>query len=134
MKNYNKNLNKIIEVKKSSILGAGLGAFAKVKISKGQRIGEYNGTLLNQIEYEALQDKTYVFELAKKYQGRYYLFYVDAKSGDLLKYVNGASSKEEKTKINVEAYQYAEKIFFRSTRIIYPQEELLIDYGDNYWQ
>ena len=132
--NFNKNLASLIVVKTSNIPQAGNGAFAKTIIPKGTRIGEYNGKLLSLLEYEALEDKSYVFEVAKKYQNRYYLFYIDAMRGDDLRYVNGAYGEDQSSQINVESYQYAERIFFRATRTILPGEELLIDYGDNYWE
>ncbi|MBC62266.1 MAG: hypothetical protein CMP11_07400 [Zetaproteobacteria bacterium] len=131
---FNKNLDKTIFIKKSLINGAGIGAFAKTHIPKGKKIGEYNGKILNQKEYENLDDKSYVFEVTKKVNGKYYLFYIDAQKGDLLRFVNGAINDNQKKIINVESYQYGEKIFFKATKNIKALQELIIDYGDNYWE
>ena len=67
-------------------------------IKKGSKIGEYDGKVIGIDEYQQLTDKSYTFEVAKKYMGRYYLFYVDAKHGNILKYVNGAHSEAQKKK------------------------------------
>lgn len=118
------------------IPGAGQGAFAATRITKGSRVGEYSGQLLCQERYERLRNPAYVFEVRKKFEGRYYTFYIDAKDprrSSELRYVNGARTPAQKRKINVEAYQYKEKIYYRATRTIRAGEELLIDYGDNYW-
>ena len=133
-KNFNQNLSDLIEIKRSSFAYAGKGAFAKKDLKKGLRLGEYNGKLLSLEEYEELSDKAYIFEVKKKFEGRYYLFFIDARSGDALKFVNGAYTKEQKEKVNVEAYQYSERIFFRTKREVKKGEELIIDYGDNYWE
>ena len=126
----------LIAIKTSNIPGAGMGAFARTKISKGQRIGEYTGRLLDAESYDKLRNKLYTFEVAKKYRGRYYTFYIDAsnpKKSGLLRYVNGALGKQQRKAINVESYQYAEKIYYRATKNIKPGDEIIIDYGDNYW-
>ena len=133
-KNFNQNLDRLILIKDSSLSFAGKGAFARELLKKGQRLGEYNGKLLSLEEYEELSDKAYIFEVKKKFEGRYYLFFIDARSGDALRFVNGAYTKEQKEKVNVEAYQYSERIFFRTRREVKKGEELVIDYGDNYWE
>ena len=133
-KNFNDLLEDFLVIKPSLIKGAGKGAFAKKKIKKGTRLGEYTGKILSLEEYSKTRDKTYIFEVSKKFQGKYYLFYIDARSGDQLKFINGAHSKEQKKHINVETYQYAERIFYRTTKNIKEGEELLVDYGDNYWE
>ena len=133
-KSFNENLSKILIIKKSLIKGAGQGAFAKVTIPKGMRIGEYNGKVLGFDDYKTLSDKSYIFEVIKKFEKKYYLFYIDAKSGDELRFVNGAYSKEQKKNINVESYQYAERVFFKAKKTIKKGQELIIDYGNNYWK
>ena len=131
---FNKNLSEMIAIKKSSIPQAGKGAFAKKTITKGKKIGEYNGLVLGASDYDQLEDKSYVFEVTKKHKGKYYLFYIDAQKGGDLRYVNGANNSKQKKRVNVESYQYAERIFFRASKKILPGEELLTDYGDNYWE
>lgn len=126
-----------VEARESTIEGAQQGAFAIQDIPKGVRIGEYRGRLLSMEQYESLEDKRYTFEVAKRFRGRYYLFYVDAKDlaySNVLRYVNGAYSQSQRAMINVESYQYAGKIWYRSIKVIKAGQELITDYGDNYWQ
>ena len=115
-----------------------MGIFANETCPKGIRLGEYTGDLLSEKAYDRVSNKFYMFELSKRSPstGRYSTYYIDAsnprKSG-LLRYANGARTASQKKKINAEAYQYAEKIYYRSLREIKAGEEIIIDYGDNYW-
>jgi uncharacterized protein len=132
-----KSTNEFLTIKKSQIPKAGFGAFASSTINKGTKIGEYQGKLLDQKAYEKLSNQLYIFEVAKKNtKGNYKTFYIDAAKkapGRELRFINGAFGKKQKKLINVEAYQYREKIFYRSTKNIKAGEELIIDYGDSYW-
>lgn len=130
-------MQNLLEVKSSKIRGAGKGAFARVNICEGTRVGEYKGKVLTAAAYDRLRDKAYVYEVAKKVNGRYQMHYIDArlhKRNNPLRYVNGARTAVQKKKINVEAYQYAETIYYRSIRDIAAGEEIIIDYGDSYWE
>ena len=85
-----------------------------------------------------MPNKQYIFEVNKKIKnkGTYKTFFIDAakeKPGRELRFINGAHGKKQQKMINVESYQYAEKIFYRARKNINPGEELIIDYGDNYW-
>ena len=74
--------------------------------------------------------------MSRKINGQYTIYYIDAqnkKKSNWLRYVNGAKTKSQKRKINVEAYQYGEKVFYRTIKKIKEKEELIIDYGDEYW-
>ena len=129
-------LQDLIFIKKSSLKGAGKGAFARKDIATKTKLGEYSGRLIDKEAFDKLKDTLYTFEVTKKFEGRYYLFYIDAsdpKHSSLLRYVNGALGKKQKKLVNVESYQYAEKIYYRACRDIKKGEELIIDYGDNYW-
>ena len=126
----------MIEVKKSKIISAGLGVFATQDIPEKNIIGEYKGILINQEQFELLKDTRYVFELSKKIGKYYKIFYINAtdpKYSNNLRYINGAKTKVQKKKINLYAYQYKEKIFYKTSRFIFKGEELLLDYGDSYW-
>ena len=127
---------KIISIKKSNIVSAGLGVFAYHDLRKGLTIGEYKGKVINKQEFEKLKDTRYIFEVNKKINTTYKLFYIDAtkvKNSNWLRYVNGAKTREQKKKVNLYAYQYKEKVYYKTTKAIKKGEELLIDYGDSYW-
>ena len=137
MNTDNKLKNELIVIKKSKIPRAGLGAFANKDISQGTKIGEYKGDVLDKKAYDKLKNTFYTFEVAKKNKkGSYKTYYIDAskkKAGRELRFVNGAHGNKQRKLINLEAYQYAEKIFYRAHKNIRAGEELIIDYGDNYW-
>ena len=129
-------INKYIEVRKSSIPSAGMGVFAKESLSEGQRIGEYKGQLISREEFKGKKDTYYVFEVSRKVGKSYKTFYIDArykKYSNILRYVNGARTTTQKRFINVRAYQYGGKIYYKTLKPLRKGEELLLDYGDSYW-
>ena len=127
----------LILIKNSTVKSAGKGVFAKTLIPKGKRLCSYEGELLSEQEFDKRSDTSYVFEVQKKVSGKYKLFYIDArkkKYSNWARYVNGVKTPFQKKKnLNVRAYQYNEKIFYKTTRNIKEGEELFIDYGDSYW-
>merc|ERR1719281_499888 len=129
-----------VEIRPSNIPCAGFGAFAVVSLPEGFKLGEYRGRVLTQKQYENLPDRehrdAYVFEKAIRTGTKTKWFYVDAyfkKDSSWCRYVNGAKSAEQKKTVNVECYQYAGKLLYRTTKEVLPGEELIIDYGDEYW-
>ena len=120
-----------IMIKKSSIPGAGQGVFATETIKKGKNLGEYSGARLNLDQFLKKKNTDYCFEINRKNKKP---IYVDGKiRGSWLSKINGAKTSKEKKKINVFAYQYNEKIYFKTTKNIKNGQELLIDYGNSYW-
>merc|ERR1719240_992196 len=129
-----------VEIRPSNIPCAGMGAFAIVDLPEGFRLGEYRGRVLTQEQYDNLPDKlhrdAYVFEKQIRVCTKMQKFYVDAyfkKDGSWCRYVNGAKSEEQQKHVNVECYQYGGKLLYRTTKEVLPGQELLIDYGDEYW-
>lgn len=121
---------KYIEIRKSNIPNAGMGAFAKENISKGKKLGHYAGKILTKEQYKKLPDKDYVFELILP-QGK---LFIDAKNnGNWTRYVNGAKTKEQKKYINVDAKQIGFNIYYIAIKNIKAGDELIIDYGTDYW-
>lgn len=114
-------------VAKSTIRGAGKGLFAAEDIRKGTRIGQYCGKRTR--TYPRNADYAFAIDNGRKTE-----HYIDArKSRCLLKYVNGARTRKQHRRVNLEAYQYKKNIYYRSTRNIKKGEELILDYGDDYW-
>lgn len=123
----------MFKVLPSTIRGAGEGLFAAKDIRKGTRLGEYYGATLTEDEWERMDDEAtdYIFEVDGPNRTR---FYIDAAASDcLMAKVNGAKTKRQRRLVNVEAYQYAQKIFFRATKDVPKGAELIVDYGDEYW-
>lgn len=119
-------------IKQSTIRGAGKGLFTQKDIKKGTRLGEYKGKKVSEKRYLAMKDTSYCWEVDTS-QGS---FYIDAKKvikNNPLRYINGAMTKIQKKKVNVESYQYNKKIFYRTIRNIKAGTELIIDYGDEFF-
>ena len=132
----NKKIIDNVEIKVSQIKNAGYGAYAKMLIKKNTRLDEYQGRLLDAHAFNRLRNTQYVFEVAKKVDGKYQTFYIDAKSlknSNWTRYVNGAKTKAQKKQINIATYQYKGKIFYKTIKDIPVGQELIVDYGDEYW-
>lgn len=112
------------EVRASSVHGQGL--FAMRDVPKHARIGEYKGPLISHKEYDRTVNKDYMFQVSL---GVGKSAYVDASgTQSLARYVNHSSVHP-----NAYAYQYNKKIYFRLLRPVQKNEEILIDYGKEYW-
>jgi hypothetical protein len=121
----------MLKVKTSTIPNAGKGLFATVDISKNTKLGEYKGKQLSEQQFQRTADTSYVWEVSARGKN----VYVDARrrvANNPLRYVNGAIFKRQKKKVNVEMYQYGQKVFYRTTKKVPAGTELIIDYGDEY--
>ena len=107
-----------LEVKKSI---AGLGLFAIAPIKKGSFVIEYTGPLLNDDQVDAKGGK-YLFALGKDWT-------IDGTSRDnIARYINHSC-----VRTNCEPVQYAMRMKIRATRNIKPGEEVLYDFGKEYF-
>jgi len=102
----------------------GLGLFATDLIKKGSRVMEYRGrkiTTKQAIWIEEHTENRYVFEINDKWS-------IDGSPRwNLARYVNHSCRP------NVEAYQYAERIFYRAKWNIQPGSEITVSYGRDYF-
>jgi uncharacterized protein len=106
-----------LDVKKSS---AGLGLFAGEKIKKGEKVIEYIGEKITADEANKRGGK-YLFELNSKWT-------IDGTNRkNIARYVNHGCDP------NCEAEVRSGRIFILSKRSIEPGEELLYDYGKEYF-
>ena len=127
--------NDLIYLKKSTIRKAGFGAFTKKDIAANTKLGEYKGKILSEREALALPNSKshYLFEI--KVRGGSNLF-VDATSmrhSNWTRFINSVKQRHQRQKENVRYYQYKERIWIKTTRKIKQNEELIGDYGDEYW-
>jgi hypothetical protein len=130
--NLNK-IQKVMKIKKSNIKGADMGAFMKKDVPKGKFLGWYRGKLLNENQRNKLKDDGYVWVI--DIDGKE--MFIDGKpvkKNNKLRYVNGAKTKEQKKLVNVDSYQYNKQIRYRTIKKVKKGEELIIDYGDDYWE
>lgn len=102
----------------------GLGLFATDVIKKGSRVMEYRGRKITTEKAIWIEDNTenrYVFEINDKWS-------IDGSPRwNLARYVNHSCRP------NVEAYQYAERIFYRAKWNIQPGSEITVSYGRDYF-
>ena len=125
----------IVYFKKSTIRCAGIGAFARKDIPEDMRLGEYQGRILSNEEALELPNSKshYLFEINVRKGDN---IYVDArllKYANWCRFVNSIKKPHQRKKENVRYYQYGQKIWLKTTRDIKEGEELICDYGDEYW-
>lgn len=124
-------LEKTLIIKRSQIPGAGKGLFTKQPIEKGARIVEYKG-------------RPITWKEAKQQKGiNAYLFFItaekvlDAKTylKSLARYANDARGFIRiKGLLNNAEYVIEEgRVFVDAKRAIAKGEEILVDYGKDYW-
>jgi uncharacterized protein len=100
--------------------GAGLGLFTNVDIPKGTFIIEYVGKMLTNDEADRKGGK-YLFALGSK-------FTIDGTSrANIARYINHSCIP------NCEPIQYAKRIKIKAKKNIKAGEELLYDYGKEYF-
>lgn len=121
---------KLTYVKKSKIKGAGSGLFAKTNLKKGMKLGFYDGEYMNEKKYQSTKDQNYIWQVNSNPNR-----YVDARrcKKAILRFINGARTKEQKKNVNVEPYTYGGKLYYRTIKKVKKDTELIIDYGDYYW-
>jgi SET domain-containing protein len=122
-----------IQIADSKIPGAGKGAFAKDAIEKGVVLGKYIGK-----ECTQESDGSYVLAVEGYLNEKFVQLCVDAEDLDTsnwTRYINGI--KEEGDIKNVEFFlggTFAKPIIgIRTIKKIVKGEELLLDYGPEYW-
>ncbi|XP_056636971.1 histone-lysine N-methyltransferase PRDM9-like [Diorhabda sublineata] len=108
----------ILEVRPSKIHG--LGVFALKIVQKGIRMGPYQGKATKLDTF-----KGYAWKL----RDGYLIDGSDEKYSNYLRYVNCARNVSEQ---NLIAYQYKRELYYRTSKDIFPGEELLIYYGNSF--
>ena len=87
---------------------------------------------MNARQYDKVKNDDYIWSLEINRKE----MFIDAKpiiKNNKLRYVNGAKTKAQKKKINVESYQYNKQIRYRTTKKVKEGQEFIIDYGDEYF-
>ena len=126
-------LEKYLEVKESTLPGAGKGLFTKIDIPKGTWIVEYQGEILTWKEVEKMADyrNGYVFFVfhthvidAWKYKKKVARYANDARGLVRIKGINN----------NCEYHVYKRRCYIKAIRNIKAGSELFVDYGREYWK
>ena len=123
-------LEKELEIKPSTIPGAGKGLFTKTTISKGTRIVEYKGTVTT---WNAVKDdptNAYIYYLKPNHV-------IDARDHpkSLARYVNDAKGlvRNKQRTNNAQFSNEGLHVYIVATRTIKAGEEILVEYGQKYW-
>ena len=117
-----------VEVRKSALPSAGLGLFAKQRLSKAEVVCDYRGKVYTLSEALALTDKDYLM-------GFGFNVHICAKA-ELTCFGRYVNDPRDSSKVNccVVKLKRLKVAFFRALRDIEIGEEIFIDYGQSYWK
>jgi SET domain-containing protein len=119
-----------LQVKRSTLPGAGKGLFSKTFIPKGTLIAEYTGRVSTWNELKQLPDNAYLFYVTRNHV-------IDAKpyKKSLARFANDARGMNRTKGItnNCEYVTLQKRVYIKSKKDIRPGEEILVGYGKEYW-
>lgn len=124
-------LEEFLEVKESTIPNSGKGLFTKTFIPKGTLVVEYKGRRTTWKEVEDDYKNGYIYFIttnkvidAKSYKKALGRYANDAKGLSRIKGINNNSVYEVE----------GDKVFIKSVKDIPAGSEILVDYGQDYWE
>lgn len=121
---------KQLQVKKSTLPGAGLGLFTKVNLPKGAQITEYKGTIRWWREVKKYDGhNAYLLRVSRTHA-------IDARSSKTFgRFANDALGLTRVPRLsnNAEYVVHGLRCFIEATRDIQKGEEILVSYGKEYW-
>merc|ERR1711924_209775 len=122
-------------VRTSRIRGAGMGLFALRALGRGYTLPEaYKGRRLSEEQVRRLRDGSYLFQLRGNVKGCAGIDGKHTLQDNPLRYVNGARTAEQLRRVNVKSKQRGGNIYYTTTRRVAAGEELLINYGPEYFE
>lgn len=127
--------NQTIYIDNSKIENAGYGVFAKNKIKKGTRLGEYIGKIYKDMNIvnSKTKDTNYFFEVNDhKNKSKFIIDAKPLKYSNFTRFINGVFTADQMAKQNCKFYQNRGKILVKAVKDIDSDDELLIHYGNNY--
>ncbi|XP_066403952.1 PR domain zinc finger protein 14 [Molothrus aeneus] len=107
-----------------------LGVFCTDPIPKGVRFGPFQGKVVNTSEIKTYDDNSLMWEIFE-YGGLSHFIDGKGAAGNWMSLVNCARFPEEQ---NLTAIQCQGQIFYETCKEIFPNQELLVWYGDCYVQ
>ncbi len=133
-----KELKKIFDnnkfyLNKSTIKQAGYGVFSNKNFKAKSRLDEYIGEIIDDEEGAKRNDKSYFFRVFHKDGSSHIIDALPHEHSNIMKFVNGVKTPQQRKRQNCEAYQRNDKIYYRALRDINVGDELLVDYGPTYW-
>ena len=114
-------------IKKSSIENAGMGLFANICLNKGDSVGGYTGQILTDLESEKEPycDSGYLLTVCKDC----HIHGV----GDQSNYTRYINHHENSNAVFIVSTRW-KKARVEATKLIEPDEEIYLDYGQDYWE
>ncbi len=123
-------LEKNLEVKKSTIPGAGKGLFTNIFIPKGTKITEYKGSIKTWKEVQHDDSNYYIFFVNQKHV-------IDASGHKKMvaRYINDAKglTRIKGLQNNTEFVKDKLRVYVEAIKDIKPGMELCVGYGKEYW-
>ncbi|KAL7645488.1 UNVERIFIED_CONTAM: hypothetical protein RMT77_003874 [Armadillidium vulgare] len=114
-------------LKESIISGAHLGVWTSVKIPKNLVFGPYEGKIISVTSLTSRS--SYSWMISRVGHEPYLIDAEDTAFSNWLRYVNWGSDPSQN---NLEAFHYLGQIFYRSTKVIQRNTELIVWYGEEY--
>mmetsp|Transcript_59842 Transcript_59842/g.165526 ORF Transcript_59842/g.165526 Transcript_59842/m.165526 type:complete len:213 (-) Transcript_59842:163-801(-) len=125
----------VLAVRPSRIRGGGLGLFALKQLPRGYELPEpYKGRRVTEAQLSRMTDGSYLFLLSRGNLAA--CAAIDAKAvmeNNPLRYANGARTASQRKRVNLKSQQRGRNVYFVTIRKVAAGEELLLDYGPNYW-
>ncbi|MDO9375956.1 MAG: SET domain-containing protein [Ferruginibacter sp.] len=124
-------LEKHLEVKKSTIPGAGKGLFTKKPIAKGTYIIEYTGTITTWKDVDHDEGaNVYIY-----YVNRKHVIDASKNTKSLARYANDARGLQRPKgfRNNSQYVNDEDHIYIQALRDIPAGDEILVSYGKEYW-
>jgi SET domain-containing protein len=121
---------KLLQVKRSGLKGAGKGLFTKTLIPKGTKIIEYRGRINTWKALKDADDNGYLF-----YVNRNHVIDAFPYKKALARFANDATGmvREKGLRNNSQYITEGLKVYIAALRDIQPGEEILVGYGKEYW-
>lgn len=124
-------LEKKVQVKVSTLPGAGKGLFAKTFISKGTLIVEYKGKITTWKEVDDNDGNNgYIY-----YVRRYHVIDASRRRSALARYANDARGLKRVKGItnNAEYEEAGLRVYIKAVKDIPAGKEIFVEYGKEYW-
>ncbi|XP_052228058.1 histone-lysine N-methyltransferase PRDM9-like isoform X6 [Dreissena polymorpha] len=116
-----------LEIKKSKIVGAGLGVFSKMGLESRIMFGPYGGDIIT--DSQAAHKSGYCWQIYTEGKPSHFVDAQNKCTSNWMRYVNCAMKEADQ---NLVAFQYKGGIYYCTFKPVLPGEELLVWYGDEY--
>jgi uncharacterized protein len=128
----------MLYLKKSLIPGAGKGLFVKNEIKKGEIVCEYEGEIVPWSVCEKRAEEGhegYVFFITKnRCVDAYFTKEAIARYANDAKGIGRVEGLKNNAQYEIKTRQGEKRVFIVAIKTIKPNDEVLVDYGKDYWK